>query len=222
VPSIIDARSLYRLHPCLSTDCHLHLPPCAPSFSPSGCSRCSEFCARFRDDSPVPPPWLSPVPPPWVSIRPACPSVPRSFSKYFSYMFSLYCYPIGSSFCVSADGFYCRSVFSVPDSCIPPWCGVNPPSILSSTKISSVPALLGLRSQQLPHLALQSFVHTKNPFIFSLFTSSRSRCLRCPSSSQRCIPLERRRGPKSRRSIPPTLTGHCFLPRDRSRLKSRR
>jgi len=40
--------SLCRLHPCFSTDCHLHLSPCAPSFSPRGSSQCSDGPSKRR------------------------------------------------------------------------------------------------------------------------------------------------------------------------------
>jgi len=40
--------SLCRLHPCLSTDGHLHLPPCPPSLSPRGCSLYSDGSSKRR------------------------------------------------------------------------------------------------------------------------------------------------------------------------------
>jgi len=49
--------SLCLLHPCLPTDCHLHLPPCIPSISPGGSSHCSDGPSKWR-------PGVRPHPPP--------------------------------------------------------------------------------------------------------------------------------------------------------------
>jgi len=40
---------------CLSTDCHLHMPPCTELLSPSECTQCSDGPSKLRP-SPDPPP----------------------------------------------------------------------------------------------------------------------------------------------------------------------